>query len=908
MAIAAIVVSRDENVAASATVAAVDSQSLKPDQIIFAADLESGLNQISADLASATDLWVWLLTPQTVPTPNSLQELQKTTELSPSAALVAPKLVNPANARIIEQYGLSLTSTWHPFSQVSSAFDQSQFDDQEDSLSAAIEGSLIRVSALNEIGGRNLKLDPLTSGYDLTMRLRLAGGRILLAPAARISVAADANFLVGRASAFSVRKAQVQLAAGFANPFGFTVLGVLAPVLAALTSIWLLLIKRPERIGSTLLAGFWWFFTLFGKFARRSHLSAQQRGGIKSLRVFFATRDEVARAQRAQIEQPAAQAERDLEVVASERPEFGSAGGFWIMAALAAISWQFWPKDVAVTGGALLPLSGSLSQLFAHAGSSWQNIGLGLAAPADPFSWVLLALGSITFWAPTLSVTLLVFLVKPLAFAAAWRALSLVTKNRGLLALGALIYALWPALTQAQVDGRLGTLVALILMPWFVFTLARVLELGAVARRSVQTWTWVGLSALLAAVISAGAPSLTPLVALVILLLAIYRFKRIGYLVWLPVPLLVLWVPLAVYLVVGLAHPLALLSDPGVPLTTQSVPIWSLLSRGFANAPFANYLPYAPAFFLLIGLFATVTRRSLNALGLWLALLSAVVCAYYLNALQFQAFGGLDGTDSQIVAGSPHALLGLAGLLLAYLVVMALDARVKVIGVLAQAGSWLVLVALAAQFVLTGTSLVWGSGTQVPALVAAQAANDPNSRTLVIAPSSTSGGPTTDGAVVSYTATIFTGAGVQQDNLSVAYRYGLANLERSMAYRAVAATTAKLVSANGSSVAADLGKLSVDFVLVQDQSSTAAVDLASALDTVKELEPVGATEYGHLWRVHAQHPVVIKADSGWSVTKLVQVAVLALFALLAVPTRRRTRASSDQDMEDLEGFDSEGGN
>lgn len=903
MAIAAIVVSHDENVAASATVAAVNSQSLQPDQIVYSRDLESGLHQISEDLKADANLWIWLLSPETIPLPGALAQLQRATESSPSAALIAPKLVSPSNSRIIEQYGLSLTAGWHPFSQVSSAFDQSQFDDQEDALAAALEGSLIRVSALTSIGGRNLKLNPLASSYDLAIRLKLAGGRILLAPDARINVTSGAGFLLNQTSPLNVRKTQIQLAAGFANPFAVAVLGALAPLLALITSFWLLLIKRPERIGSTLLAGFWWFFTMFGKFARRSKLTSSQRSGIKSLRVFFATREEVARAQRAQIEQPAAQAERDLEAVASDRPEFASAGGFWIMAALAILSWQFWPRDTAVSGGALLPLSDSLGQLFAHAGSSWQTLGLGTAAPADPFSWVLLALGATTFWSPTLSITIVVFLVKPLAFAAAWRALSLVTKRRGLLVLGALIYAFWPALTQAQSEGRFGTLVALVLMPWFVFTLARVLELGAVARRSVQTWTWVGLSAILAAAISAGAPSLTPLVALVILLLAIYRFKRIGYLVWLPVPLLVLWVPLAIYLIIGLAHPLALLADPGVPLSADSTPIWKLILGGNTTSPFASYIGFAPAFFLVVALLATVSRRSLNALGLWIALLSAVACAFYLNTVQFQAFGGFADTKVQSVAGSPHALLGLAGLLLAYLVVIALDNGAKVIGALAQVGSWLVLLVLAAQFAITPLSLSWGDGSQVPALIAAQAATDPNSRTLVLAPS-----PAPDGNTAQFTATIVTGAGIRLDNLSVAYRYALVRLEKTNSYRDVAAAAAKLVSANGSSVTADLGKLSVDFILVQDQSSTAAVDLASTLDTVKELEPVGATQYGHLWRVHAQHPVVIKADSGWSITKAVQVSVLALFALLAIPTRRRSRNPADQDAVDLEGFDAEVGN
>ena len=905
MAIAAIVVSHDENVAASATVAAVDSQTLKPSLTIFAISLEAGLAKLpeallAENIPADENVWVWLLSTSTQPLPNALLELQRAAELSPSAALVAPKLVSPANPRVIEQYGLTLTSSWFPFSQVSGAFDQSQHDDQSDALAVALEGSILRVSAIQASGGKNPKLGSIAGAFDLAMRLRLNGGRVLLAPAARVAVTAKAGFLISQASQFQLRKAQIQLATGFGNGFLVLLLALLAPVLAILASVWLTIIKRPERIGSTLAAGFWWFFTVFGKFARASKLSSNERSGIKNLKFLFARRSEVARARGAQIEAPAAQAERQLEV-ADSRVEFGASGGFWIMAALLAVSWQFWPKDLAVSGGGLLPLNPSLAQVFAHAGSSWQNLGLGLAAPSDPFSWVLFALGATTFWAPNLSITLLLFLVKPLAFAAAWRALSLITQRKGLLALGALVFAFLPALTRAQVEGRLGTVVALILMPWFIFTLARILEFGAVARRSVQAWTWVGLGSLLAAIISAGAPSLTPLVALAILLLAVYRFKRIGYLVWLPVPLLVLWIPLGVYLVVGQQQPLALITDPGPALLSPMLPMWQLLTGSNPGAPFNQFVGYGTAFFVLIAVFATLSKRPLGALGLWLALFASLFSAYALSTcLWFQASGSFPSPTTEAVNGSPFALLGLAGLLLAYLVVWSIDSAPRFWRSLAQTGSWLVLLLLGVQFVITPVSLKWSDGASMPALVVAQAAQDPQSRTLVLAPESGS-----TELAHSYSATIVNGAGIQADDLSVAYRYALAKLSNSAGYQDVAAAAANLISANGSSVSKQLGKLSIDFILVADQQESASVELASALDTVKELEPVGTTNFGQLWRVHSAHQVSAKAGSGWSVTKLVQVSVLALFALLAIPTRRRVRDSGNEDLPDLDPFEGE---
>jgi hypothetical protein len=102
-----------------------------------------------------------------------------------------------------------------------------------------------------------------------------------------------------------------------------------------------------------------------------------------------------------------------------------------------------------------------------------------------------------------------------------------------------------------------------------------------------------------------------------------------------------------------------------------------------------------------------------------------------------------------------------------------------------------------------------------------------------------------------------------------------------------------------------LHKLGVNYVLVPDQSSVAAVNLSASLDTVDQLEAVGSTAYGRLWRVTDQKEISKPQDSGWSITKGVQVSVLALFALLAIPTRRRARLASDDEMTVLDSFETE---
>jgi hypothetical protein len=85
--------------------------------------------------------------------------------------------------------------------------------------------------------------------------------------------------------------------------------------------------------------------------------------------------------------------------------------------------------------------------------------------------------------------------------------------------------------------------------------------------------------------------------------------------------------------------------------------------------------------------------------------------------------------------------------------------------------------------------------------------------------------------------------------------------------------------------------------MVPLSSSSSFNDLATALDSVAELESAGSTEFGRLWRVNvdvAEAPSAAK--SPWSITKLVQLSILLIFVLLAIPTgsshRRKAKVAA----------------
>jgi hypothetical protein len=108
-----------------------------------------------------------------------------------------------------------------------------------------------------------------------------------------------------------------------------------------------------------------------------------------------------------------------------------------------------------------------------------------------------------------------------------------------------------------------------------------------------------------------------------------------------------------------------------------------------------------------------------------------------------------------------------------------------------------------------------------------------------------------------------------------------------------------LVSANGKDLSPALKQAGIGYVLVTDKPGNA--DLAVSLNSVSELDQVGTTEFGQLWRVKASDTFDIKDNQTyWSITKSVQLGILVAFILLALPTSRgrKSRTSAQSMNED----------
>jgi hypothetical protein len=297
---------------------------------------------------------------------------------------------------------------------------------------------------------------------------------------------------------------------------------------------------------------------------------------------------------------------------------------------------------------------------------------------------------------------------------------------------------------------------------------------------------------------------------------------------------------------------------------------------------------------LLAGL-ALLGKRWGAAFVLWVAATLALASAWFVSRLEFAAVGvGSSARATDFVNGSPAALLTAYGLLVAVLVALALNQITKATKVVAGILVALTILPSAALVATAKSDLAYVDSRVVPSIVAAEAAGGSKLKTLVIKPESNSDGS------IQFGAEIVSGDGVQLEDVSLSYRFALSNLksERADEYEAVARLVADLASANGTELTTALQKTGIGYVLVPDQTSPIAGQLAISLDSAKELESVGATNYGRLWHVREPNQDLLNATgqqpSLWSITKVIQLLVLLGFVLLALPTtNQRRRVSGD---------------
>ena len=870
----------------------------------FAELSAAAIKQALVGLANLEEVAIWLVHDDCIPEIHALAELVRTLEVSPLVGIASPKQLSNDNPKIIVQQGLTVTRTLKPFSLVNNELDQKQHDSMSDVLAVSTNAMLIRANVWAELGGFSLSAPELAADIDLGIRAHQLGFRVVVVPTARVKHAELSihgkrpKHWLGGSVKFALAKATNHLRLS-QSPLLMAFLYWLAlPVVSVLQVLWLLLVKRPDRILYTLRANLWAFFTLGAR------LRDRHRATIKTLRPLFASSAQVRSRSRLALEleeQKSNLAQFDEATMARPsipQQSFLSSGGAWLMLLLAGFSYKFLPLGEAAAGGFALPLSQNWISLFASAGSSFQHVGLGLAAPSDPFNWVILLIGSLTFWAPNLALSAVLILAKPVAFFGAWRLLSTVSHRNTIRIALALGYVLWPSFTVAQSDGNFPAVIFATCLPWLLFSLARAGKLGisSSVRSSQQSWSWIATSALLLAVVLASAPSTIPIFILVGLVFAFLTRKKLSSTLFIALPAAAISLPYLLFQILNNKTPLAVIADPTISYPSNS---FTLIEALVGKDQFLGWAVIGLTALSLISLLS----RARSVFGFWLFGLLVLANIYLLGSISFTS-GGLGSIflePTDFVFDSPTPLV----LLFALMVLLALAIWFDSFTIAWLRKGLVSLVVIGAVLPLAYSALSYpskinfGEARNLPAIFSAEAKAGSNLKLLVISKTGLE-------SQQSFSAELVGSRGVNLDSISTAYRFSQQNIgfDGIQTKATLADLVSNLVSANGRPLKATLVSLGIGYVLVPNKAGNG--ELGISLNSVSELDQVGATEFGQLWRVKGSKPLAADKQSLWSITKTVQFSILLGFILLALPTSRGRKAKFEN--SEANSFEPEGEN
>lgn len=241
----------------------------------------------------------------------------------------------------------------------------------------------------------------------------------------------------------------------------------------------------------------------------------------------------------------------------------------------------------AVVGGAALPVSDTIGEVLAETTSLVATDGLGRLAAANPFDLVLLVLSVLSAGQASAVLVWLTILALPLAALTAWAAAGVVTAAATTRIIAALLWVAVPSLHTALGEGRLGAVIAHILLPLVVRLGVRAAgrrpaAAGPEARGGASSWEHAAGTALLLAAVTAAAPILLLPATLVCVLAALTRGGRTFWLI--PLPSLVLAAPmLGTAALTGQNVLGVLFSAPTRLLAADPAPLWQQL-LGHARA------------------------------------------------------------------------------------------------------------------------------------------------------------------------------------------------------------------------------------------------------------------------------------------------------------------------------------
>ncbi|MFF8790565.1 glycosyltransferase [Streptomyces sp. NPDC015125] len=806
--------------------------------------------------------WLWLLHDDCAPEPDALAELLRVADASPSTVIVGPKLRSWYDRRQLLEAGVSIARSGRRWTGLDRREqDQGQHDQVRPVLSVSTAGMLIRRDVYEELGGFDRRLPLMRDDVDLCWRAQAAGHQVLVAP--------DAILRHAEAAARERRPIDC-VGRSVANPHRVDKAGAVYTLLTNTRGAILPYVLLRLLIGTFLrviaylvgkvpgqaldeLAG------LFGTLLRPGKiLAARKKRGRPAvdtgeLRPLFPPPGATVRATVEQVAgNLAGRAAPDVASAGRHGAVESGPGGddadfleveqfarlkriarkpapvlFLVLLLVSLIACRGLLGSGALTGGAMLPAPGSVSDLWSAYLDSWHAVGVGGSASAPPYLAVVALVSSIFLGSTGFAVTLLLVCSVPLAGLTAYFASRPLVASRLLRAWASIAYAFLPAAAGALAGGRLGTAVLAILLPLMAraAVAAGGLRLPAGTRPSWRaTWAY----ALLITFTMAFTPVVWPIAVLLGIGLLVLRFlgghrDQLGthglrFLVVVLAPLVVL-APWSLSL---LSRPSRFFQEAGLGYGAGSASVPDLIGLSPGG-------PKAVGGVLLFGIVLAALAATLRG-DRQRAIRVAWTVA--LTGLLFAALGNGSGWT-----GPAMLVYGLALLCAAAIGAEGIRTRMANLGfgwkqpvaVLIALASVLAPLYAAVSWMITGAAgpLERRNPEQVPAFVAEEAGTSDRARTLVL-----------DGTPGHVDYSLVRGSGAALGDADLAAAAG--------EDKRLGGIVAHLVAGSGADQSNQLGGYAVRYVLVRDGAPR---EMGRVLDSTPGLTRLSQDDGSALWRV-----------------------------------------------------------
>jgi hypothetical protein len=809
---------------------------------------------------------LWILRDDTTPREGAFAALCSVLDTSPSAGIVGPKQLDANNPGEILEMGESLSLSGRSVPLAERELDQGQYDRSSDVLAVGEAGMLVRREVWERLDGFDPSLPVVDGALDFCFRARTAGWRVQVVPTAAID-ATDTSLeaLLGEVSAgreaYEYARAWafrlLATAALWSTPF----IAVAIVVGSFVRGVGRVMVKKPSPFAelSGALTGLIRVGALSASRRRRAATTTQSIGGT----ALYVTRAEMAR--RRALERDAELAARE-ELDSTPRLGFGHLG-VWLTVAAALVGAVLYRNlfgAEAVAGGGLAPLDQSFANLWRAVGATWSEAAGGIVSAPDGFAALVALIGSVTWWSPSTAVVALWLLAIPMSFVAAWVATGAFHTSSLGAALTATVWSLLPTLHIALGEGRLGAVLAHILIPLAVRAL---LTSGAVSA------AWF---ALLAAALWVSVPALAPLVLVAVI---VRTLTGRPWFVLTVVPALALEWPRIIEAIA--TSPLRYFADRGVPTPTlptdpSSLGIWPQIPE----IPFIDGSISAIVFWSFAGCLLASTVWVIVAGNTRLGLMTAIgsLAVLWATMLSPLSLASIDGNGVGLFIGPLVDLLWLAGAIGFGRAVSLLPSVLRLVSVpVVAAVAALSVVSIAAPF-LVDTAATASRARTVPAYVEAETNSREGAGTLVIS--------IVDDTVVAEVRRD-SGTTLSDWTASAATRTVLGGREDE-----IATLAGNLIVESGFDVVSAAKELNLAFILLDAEPSSPEV---SAISSHPGLAQVGVTDLGILWTV-----IDSAGESGSTHPRNVGYLVLAglvglVTFVLAIPTTlpRRRRIEDD---------------